>query len=216
MVSLRPSCISEPVSMIVSPPSWRMPTSKDTRVRVEGFSKIIASTLPANGFSIAPAFRRALRALASSIIARSSEAGTAERSIKCLIPLSLAMISRCLAGRICSCEPFDRRFDALQCFARFFRRRDQRRKQADDIVTGPDAQEMLIAKSLDETGIRHNAFDTDQQAAATDFRNNVGVTVNDGGEPLFHDQSGSLDIFKEAIGQNNIKNRIAHGHGQRI
>jgi hypothetical protein len=35
--------------MIVSPPSWRMPTSKETRVRVEGFSKIIASVLPASG-----------------------------------------------------------------------------------------------------------------------------------------------------------------------
>ena len=27
-----------------------MPTSKDTRVRVEGFSKIIASVLPSSGF----------------------------------------------------------------------------------------------------------------------------------------------------------------------
>ena len=36
-------------SMIVSPPSWRMPTSKETRVRVEGLSKIIASTLPSSG-----------------------------------------------------------------------------------------------------------------------------------------------------------------------
>src|SRR6202035_3430726 len=50
MVSPRPSCISAPVSMIDSPPSWRMPTSNETRVRVEGFSKIIASVLPSSGF----------------------------------------------------------------------------------------------------------------------------------------------------------------------
>ncbi len=32
-----------------SPPSWRMPTSNETRVRVLGFSKISASVLPASG-----------------------------------------------------------------------------------------------------------------------------------------------------------------------
>ena len=37
--------------MTTSPPSWRMPTSKETRVRVDGFSKIMASVLPASGLS---------------------------------------------------------------------------------------------------------------------------------------------------------------------
>ena len=49
MVSPRPSCISAPVSITTSPPSWRIATSKLTRVRVLGFSKIIASVLPASG-----------------------------------------------------------------------------------------------------------------------------------------------------------------------
>ncbi|MGY4346821.1 hypothetical protein ACVWXM_003288 [Bradyrhizobium sp. GM7.3] len=51
MVSPRPSCISAPVSMMGSPPSWRMATSKDTRVRVEGRSKIIARVLPSSGLT---------------------------------------------------------------------------------------------------------------------------------------------------------------------
>jgi hypothetical protein len=51
MVSPRPSCVSPRPSMIVWPPSSRMPTSNDTRVRVEGFSKIMASVLPPNGLS---------------------------------------------------------------------------------------------------------------------------------------------------------------------
>lgn len=38
-----------------------MPTSKETRVRVEGFSKIIASILPASGFSAVPAFNALFR-----------------------------------------------------------------------------------------------------------------------------------------------------------
>ena len=58
-VSPRPSCISCAVSVIASPPSWRMATSKETRVRVEGLSKIIASVLPASGFLTMPRARAA-------------------------------------------------------------------------------------------------------------------------------------------------------------
>src|ERR1700740_3430816 len=54
MVSPRPSCVSVRPSMMVWPPSSRMPTSNDTRVRVDGFSKIMASVLPPNGFSVPP------------------------------------------------------------------------------------------------------------------------------------------------------------------
>ena len=43
-----------PVSMIASPPSSRIPTSNEMRVRVEGRSKIIASVLPASGRRQAP------------------------------------------------------------------------------------------------------------------------------------------------------------------
>ena len=46
MVSPWPSCISAPESTSVSPPICRMPTSKLTRVRVEGFSKTSATTRP--------------------------------------------------------------------------------------------------------------------------------------------------------------------------
>ena len=48
-VSPRPNCISAPVSMIVSPPSSRMATSKETRVRVEGLSNTMPRNLPASG-----------------------------------------------------------------------------------------------------------------------------------------------------------------------
>ena len=37
------------MSIIVSPPSSRMARSNETRVRVDGLSKIIARTLPASG-----------------------------------------------------------------------------------------------------------------------------------------------------------------------
>jgi hypothetical protein len=86
MVSPRPSCISAPVSMIDSPPSWRMPTSNETRVRVDGRSKIIASVLPSSGLrTIAPlaAFRSFFMAALTSSIVRRSPAGNALMSRKC-------------------------------------------------------------------------------------------------------------------------------------
>ena len=40
-----------PTMPMVWPPIWRTPTSKETRVRVEGFSKIKATMRPAKGWS---------------------------------------------------------------------------------------------------------------------------------------------------------------------
>ncbi len=37
MDSPRPSCMSAAVAMVTAPPSWRMPASKEKRVRVEFF-----------------------------------------------------------------------------------------------------------------------------------------------------------------------------------
>ncbi len=63
-----------------------MPTSKDTRVRVEGWSKIIASVRPASGFAsdaLPSLARRRFIAMEPSTMPRSSAAGTASRSRKC-------------------------------------------------------------------------------------------------------------------------------------
>ncbi len=88
-VSPRPSCMSEPEAMVTAPPSWRMAASKEKRVRVEFFSKIIARVLPRAGTSLSgsawPQPRRAaLRRLASSSMARRVSASCRQRSMKCL------------------------------------------------------------------------------------------------------------------------------------
>ena len=59
MVSPRPSCKSALFRTTTSPPSCFIPTSNETRVRVEGFSNIIASVFPAKGLSspAVPLFR---------------------------------------------------------------------------------------------------------------------------------------------------------------
>ena len=77
--SPRPSCMSPALAMIEAPPSWRMAASKLKRVRVEFFSKIIASTRSFAGASasarpLGQPLRAALRAWASSRMARRSSA----------------------------------------------------------------------------------------------------------------------------------------------
>lgn len=81
MVSPRPSCISEPVSIRVSPPSSRMATSKDTRVRVEGRSNTIARVLPVRGRSAASSpFRR--RPLMAALASRTRRSSAPEKSFR--------------------------------------------------------------------------------------------------------------------------------------
>ena len=46
MVSSRPSWDIRPSTMTGWPPSWEMPTSNESRVRVEFFSKMTATDLP--------------------------------------------------------------------------------------------------------------------------------------------------------------------------
>ena len=66
-----------PVSMMASPPSWRMPTSNETRVRVDGRSKIIARVLPSSGFLFfSCAFSFAFMATLRSSMLRSSFGGS--------------------------------------------------------------------------------------------------------------------------------------------
>ena len=48
-VSRLPICISWGSKWRAWPPSWYMPTSKETRVRFDGFWKTIASVLPRRG-----------------------------------------------------------------------------------------------------------------------------------------------------------------------
>src|SRR3954451_3643429 len=105
--------------MIVSPPSSRMPTSNDTRVRVEGRSNTMASILPARGRSPAgtPLTRLALIAAARASTERNSGAGISDRSRKCL---GMALLGGAGLGAGCAPAGLDgmaRRIDARHGFA---------------------------------------------------------------------------------------------------
>ena len=67
IVSPRDSCVSEAERLTAWPPSWNMPASKLTRVRVDGFWNIMAMVAPASSVPRErPAARRRLRRPARS------------------------------------------------------------------------------------------------------------------------------------------------------
>jgi len=101
IVSPRPSCMSPAEMSSDSPPSCRMPTSKETRVRVEGRWKISAMIFPASRAVVScvpllrPA-RPAFIAFASLRMMRKSAPSKSERSRKCLgAPLITSSLQGC-------------------------------------------------------------------------------------------------------------------------
>src|SRR5690606_39089252 len=202
MVSERPSCISVPVSMIVSPPSCRMATSKETRVRVDGLSKIIASTLPSNGFERSPAFRRALRAAASSRMARRSEAGSADRSVKCLTAMMLFR-RLCLGPR----QRGGRRTDAIEALADLRVVDGQWRQQPHDIVARPHGKQLLVAHRRRNLGVGGNAFQPQHQPLAAYAGEYGGKLVCDCREALLEKQCLARHFGKEMRLEHDVEHR---------
>src|SRR5690606_33658921 len=140
---------------IVSPPSCRIPTSKDTRVRVEAFSKIMARTLPSNGFAVgSPAFSFAFRSFASLRTPRSSAADNVERSRKWR---GVVIMCLCLA----CCRLVRGRYrlgglaDAIERFLDIVFRRGQRRQKAQNIVASRGAEKLFLGESLLDNAVGH-------------------------------------------------------------
>src|SRR5262249_19730569 len=135
MVSPRPSWVSVRPSMMVWPPSSRMPTSNDTRVRVEGFSKIMARVLPANGLSWPPLARCFFIAFPRSRIWRSAFGSSWSRSRKCSAPAMASLGGLCRFERRCGLAED---VDALveRCLFGY-----QRREDADHVLAGGRHQE---------------------------------------------------------------------------
>src|SRR5579859_6593942 len=162
MVSPRPSWVSFWVSTITLPPSCCMPASNDTRVRVEGFSKIIARVLPSSGRAGTPSPR--LKALPLSIRLRKSEPSTRSRSRKC---------------RISVMTTSDRQFCAdaandVEGLGDFALVDDQRRDEADIVVAGPHGQQAVIEHPGGDFGVGRHGFQAEHQALAAHLRIDLG------------------------------------------
>jgi len=82
--SPRPSWVSRGDRKIAWPPSWIMPASKEIRVRVEDFSKIIPRTRFFSGSNSTPRLRRSLSSTPRRITLTSSSGVQSIRERKCL------------------------------------------------------------------------------------------------------------------------------------
>ena len=149
------------MSIRVSPPSSRMPTSKETRVRVEGLSKIIARTLPASGLSVR---RAAARAGGGPSWRRRRQdppqlGGRQSAEVEKMLWRGAArsVIMQPPSGAGTAAEIRRRRPRAAgQASAISASVDDQRRQQAHDVVAGRDHQEMMRPRRGDEIGIRND------------------------------------------------------------
>ena len=155
-----------------APPSWRMATSKDTRVRVDGFSKIIASIVSGERCRRRPRPApccAAFMALRMSRMPRSVLASSVEieempvrhRLTPGTRPAE-RKLSPCGRAARSSARPGVRVASAISSSVD-----DQRRQQAHDIVAAADAQQLLGERRLART--RRSAtvqLDADQQALA--------------------------------------------------
>src|SRR4029077_8359366 len=180
MVSPRPSWVSVRPSMIVWPPSSRMPTSNDTRVRVDGFSKIMASVLPPNGLSCPPLERAFFIALPRSRIWRSVLGSTWSRSRKCL-----GSAMTLLGGLIGTLSRGLERLSGLaQDVDALVERRlvgDQRREDANHVLAGRRHQQPERLQAVDHVARRHrgSALDALQEAHATLLGVDLGMLLHE-------------------------------------
>src|SRR5580658_6063706 len=223
MVSPRPSCISAPVSMIASPPSSRIPTSNETRVRVEGRSKIMASVLPASGREAgsAPLTRAAFIAAALSRMPRNSPLESSSRSRKCrgalgtgaFMSLNWFSVYRhdqpLLDSGAGSVEPPDAFRDLLVSD-------DQGRDDPHHVVAGGNDQQPLIERRLGEAGRRDFELDADHEPLAANLLDHRVAPILELGEPLAHVQAKPGDPLEEARRENDVKRGVADRHGERI
>src|SRR3546814_179356 len=158
-VSPRPSWVPEGSSTTAWPPSWVAATSKETRVRVDGFSKIIASVLPASGLaSPSLASPRFMRTAVSSMT-RSSALSKPSRSRKCRGGAGCSVV---ISGRLR--DGAAGALDGLHGFFHLAVLDDERRQQAHDVLGGANRQQPLLAQPRDQVGVGHDALQAQHEA----------------------------------------------------
>src|SRR5262245_22124734 len=154
MGSPRPTCKSVWLRASVCPPSWRMATSNETRVRVEGFSKISISTAPAmplgvsSGGTVLPAF---FMARPISTMRRSVAASIRSRSRKCRGAMAHPPRAP-VSGRLGKARK--RSIESPDGLAKLGFRDVERGQQAHHVVAGTHGQELLLHAGVDDLAQR--------------------------------------------------------------
>src|ERR1041385_5554101 len=164
-----------------------MPSSKETRVRVEGFSKIMASALPASGFASPCGGFFALKAAPISRMSRSCARGRTSRSRKWR-----GTELRRLPGGSSFLEDVEGFVDMAVVD-------DEWRQQAHHIVACAGGEHAVLAQFGDHLGIRHPAFEADQKPFAPHLFDQFGVAPGKLLEPAAQALGHRLHAFEEAI-----------------
>ncbi len=201
---------------MVSPPIWRVPTSKETRVRVEGFSKISATMRPLSGWSssgvpLGRPPRAVFIARAWSIMARRAVGSVLWMSRKCWVIVS--PLAR-PAGLVPPGPPegiftkkkscrlgFDAGGGAVEAgdgFGDIAGRNGQRRQQAQHIVGGGNRQQVLGIAGLHHLGIGGAAFQAEDQALAADLFEHVGMRGDQPFQLLAQMAGAAVDLVEKA------------------
>src|SRR5512144_973390 len=163
MLSPRPSCEASSLNATTCPPNCRIPTSNDTRVRVEGFSKIIASVRPASRW--VACLRERLIDNPRSRIRLSVVSSSRSMSRKCLG----AVISRRFCRKL--------RASVLDDAARLLDlplADDQRGQQAHHVVARGNGQQTSFEQLADHGPVADYAFQPEHQTHAADFGDHPG------------------------------------------
>src|SRR6266446_184945 len=215
MVSPRPSWVSVRPSMMVWPPSSRMPTSNDTRVRVDGFSKIMASVLPPSGLSCPPLERAIFIALPRSRIWRSVLGSTWSRSRKCLgtAMTLLGGLVRTLAGGLERLRGLLEDGDALvECGLVG----DQRREEADHVLARDRHQHAERQQAVDHLARRHLAAQALQEARAAPFGEHLGMLGDQRLQLALEVLAALVHAVDETRLQKHVEHGVGHAGGQRV
>ena len=208
-----------PVSMIVSPPSSRMPTSKETRVRVDGLSKIIASVLPSSGRSLR---RWPRRAASRFMLAAAAQNARAARS----------------AGEVGEIEEMPwrcghsaRSLHLRRLLDRGARRgraaRPPRRRSASSMISGGSRRSDIVAgrrpssRSSARAAVARSVFGTRHLRPSSSPSPRMssmtpGWRSFSSASALLQQQADLLDLLEEAGRQHDVEHRVADRHGERI
>src|SRR6266540_1192661 len=193
-----------------------MATSKETRVLVEGFSKIMARTAPSRSFR--PFGTRPLRLIsrAQSMMARNVLASKASISRKCLVDMA---VSRSNASGVSEGAALQRDASGIEIGASkvdLGLAHDERRQEADDIVAGLHGQHLLCAQRLEQLLVRHLAFQPEHQTLAAHLLDDVAVLVFQRGKPLLEPEPHASDVIEEAVLEHDVEHGIADRHSEGI
>src|SRR5262249_14333432 len=190
-----------------------MPSSNDTRVRVDGFSKMRASALPASGFSLPPGTVPRLYATPTSRMRRRTVGSMRSRSRKWRISAAARPISSRPVGGFGppAADLVENRQRAIDMALVD----DERRQDANDVCAPADGEQPGCTQPVHHLGVRRHALDPEHQPGPADIDQHARMPLHQRLETGAQYAAYALDIGQETVGEQDIEHGVAAAHGQR-